>query len=87
VAEDAVDDRSPEAPPAVVAPEAVHQRHTHAVDVIAELREQRREHGQRTEQGNRDHRHRRDAERGEVGAERQQHAGHCDQHGDPGDEH
>ena len=58
-AEHAVDDRSPDPTLAVVAPQPVHERHAKPVDVVAELREQRRQDRQRAEHRDRDHRHRR----------------------------
>ena len=56
------------------------------VDVVAQLGEDRRQHGQRAEHRDGDDDHRRHAERRE-GLAGEEHARHRDDHGRPGDEH
>ena len=86
-AQDAVDDRAPDPPLAVVAAEPADERDPQPVDLVAELREQGRQDGQRTEHGDGDHEDRRDAERGERAVAGQEHARHRHHHREPGDEH
>ena len=86
-AEDAVDDRAPDPALAVVAAEPADERDAQPVDLVAEPREQRREHGQRAEHGGRDDEDRGEAERLEGRVAGQEHAGHRGDHGQPGDQH
>ncbi len=57
------------------------------VDLVAEPTEQRRQHGQRADHRREHDQHRADPDRVEHAAAGQQHAGHRDQHRDPGGEH
>ena len=61
-AQDAVDDRTPDAAVAVVAAEAPDERDAKPVDLVPEPREERREHGQRAQHRDRDDHHRREPE-------------------------
>ena len=73
-AQDAVDDRSPDAAFAVVAAQAADERNVQPVDAVAELREQRGENGQRADHRERDDDHRRIPEGGEGGVAGQEQA-------------
>ena len=86
-AQDAVDDRAPDPPFAVVASEPADERDAQPVDPVAEPREHGRQDRQRAEHGDGDHEDRRDAERGEGRVAGQEHAGHRHDHRQPGDEH
>ena len=86
-AQDAIDDRSPDAALAVVAAQPADERNVQPVDAVAELREQRRENGQRADHCERDDDHRRVPEGGEGGVAGQEQAGHRHHHRQAGDEH
>ena len=85
-AQDTVDDRAPDSSLSVTTTETVDERNPEPIHVVAELGEQRGEHGQRSDHRNGDDEHRRDAKGGEV-LPGEQHARHRDDHGDSGDEH
>ena len=70
-----------------VAPEPVDERNPSAVDLVAELREQRGQHGERAEHRDGDDRHGRDGEGREGRVAGEEHPGHRDQDRQPGNEH
>ena len=86
-AQDAVDDRSPDPSFAVVAAEPTDEGDAQPVDLVAEPREHCREHGQRAEHRDGDDEDRGEGEGGERLVAGEKHAGHCNDHGQAGDEH
>jgi hypothetical protein len=82
-----LEDRLPEPVLTAVAPHAAEKRDLPFLDAVAELRQQRRQDGQRAEHGDADDRHRRDAEADGRLVAREEHSGHRDHDGQSGDEH
>ena len=85
-AQDTVHDRAPDSSLSVTTTETVDEWNPETIHVVAELGEQRGEHGQRSDHRNGDDEHRRDAKGGEV-LPGEQHPRHRDHHGDSRDEH
>ena len=85
--EDPVDDRAPDPPLAVVTAQAVDEWDPPAVDVVAELREQGRQHRERTEQRDSDDGHGRHREGDERRVAGEEHARHGDEHRHARDKH
>ena len=85
-AQDAVDDRAPDATLVVVATKTVDERHAQPLDVVAQLGEDRRQHRQRADHGDGDHDHRGHSE-GRESVPGEEHARHGDDDRRAGDEH
>ena len=86
-AQDAIEDRAPDAAVALRAAVLVQEWHVQPVDVVAERGEGGGQDGERADYRDRDHDHRRESEAHECLVAGEQHAGHCDHHGQAGDEH
>jgi hypothetical protein len=63
------------------------ERQPASLDPVAELGQQRRQHGQRAEHGDCDDQHRAQAEGCEAGVAGEEHPGHRDHHAESGDQH
>lgn len=85
-AQDAVEDRAPDPALAVLAAQPRDERDVAKLDLVAELREERRQDGQRADDGHGDDEDRGDGDAGEGAGAREEHAGHGDHDRQAGDE-
>ena len=87
VLQHAVDDRAPDPRLGAALTALRDERNAALHDAVAELRQQRREHGQRAEHGDRDDEDRAGRHRGERLVAGEVHPGHRHDHGEAGDQH